>query len=135
MSHTILQYIFYIVALVIIFALIRGLVRAKNKCIGNFWVDLTRSVMYVLLPLSLVVSIVIASQGVTQSLKEGEVVKLLEPIAVDSEGSMIEDAVIEGNKILVDNKVVEDATVVDEQFVPLAPAASQIAIKQLGTNG
>ena len=119
----------------VLFALIRGLVRAKNKCIGNFWVDLTRSVMYVLLPLSLVVSIVIASQGVTQSLKEGEVVKLLEPIAVDSEGSMIEDAVIEGNKILVDNKVVEDATVVDEQFVPLAPAASQIAIKQLGTNG
>lgn len=119
----------------VLFALIRGLVRSPKKYIGNFWVDLTKCVMYVLLPLSLVVSIVIASQGVTQSLKEGEVVKLLEPIVVDSEGNMIEDAVINGDKVLVDNKVVEDATVVDEQFVPLEPTASQVAIKQLGTNG
>ena len=97
--------------LAVLYALIRGFTRIKAKGLGNFWVDLTRSVIYVLMPLSVVLSIILVSQGVTQSIDEYQTVKLAEPI------------------------VLEDGTEITEQTVPLGPAASQIAIKQLGTNG
>lgn len=95
----------------VLFALIRGFTKVKEKGLGNFWVDVTRSVLYVLLPLSIVLSITLVSQGVTQSVSSYETVQLSEPI------------------------VLEDGTTVTEQVVPTGPSASQIAIKQLGTNG
>ncbi|MEG0319784.1 MAG: potassium-transporting ATPase subunit KdpA, partial [Niameybacter sp.] len=95
----------------VLFAVIRGFVKTKTEGLGSFWVDLTRSVLYVLLPLSIVVSLLIVSQGVVQNFSPYETVQLVEPI------------------------VLEDGRKITEQIVPMGPAASQIAIKQLGTNG
>jgi K+-transporting ATPase ATPase A chain len=95
----------------VLVALIRGLGRHTAKTIGNFWVDLTRSTLYILLPLSIVLALLLVSQGVVQTLGAYETVSLLQPTA-DSNG----------------NTVVE-------QVLAVGPAASQIAIKQLGTNG
>lgn len=121
----------------VLFALIRAFIRAKANTIGNFWVDLTRSVIYILLPLSVVVTMALTSQGVVQNLSPGQAVQLVEPIAADSEGNIIENAVIDkdNNLVFVDGKQVTDATIITKQFVPMGPGASQIAIKQLGTNG
>ncbi len=95
----------------VLFALIRGFIKVKQKGLGSFWTDLTKITLYILIPLSLVVSVGIASQGVVQNFKSYETVSLLEPITL------------------------EDGTVVSEQVVPMGPAASQVSIKQLGTNG
>lgn len=121
----------------VLFALIRAFIRAKANTIGSFWVDLTRSVVYILLPLSVVVTMALASQGVVQNLSPGQAVQLVEPIASDSEGNIIENAVIDkdNNLVFVDGQQVADATIITKQFVPMGPGASQIAIKQLGTNG
>lgn len=121
----------------VLFALIRAFVRVKSQTIGNFWVDLTRSIIYILLPLSVVVTMALASQGVVQNLSPGQEVQLVEPIAMDNEGNIIENATIDRNNnvVFVDGEKVEDATIVTKQFVPMGPGASQIAIKQLGTNG
>ena len=119
----------------VLYALIRGFTRVKQKGLGSFWVDLTRSVLYVLLPLSIVLSIGLVSQGVVQSGKAADTVQLLEPIAVDADGIIIQDAVIEDGKVSVNGEIVEDASIITEEVVPLGYAASQIAIKQLGTNG
>lgn len=95
----------------VLFALIRGFTRVKEKTIGNFWVDSTRSIVHILMPLSIVVSLLIASQGVVQNFSSYKEVDLLQPITL------------------------EDGTVITKQIIPQGPAASQIAIKQLGTNG
>jgi len=87
----------------VLFALIRGFIYKKASGIGNFWVDLTRTTLYVLLPLSLVVAVLLISQGVVQTFGPYHNVTALE----------------------------DGATLT----LPLGPAASQIAIKQLGTNG
>lgn len=99
------------VGMAVLAALIRGLARRSAATVGNFWFDLTRSVLYVLLPLSCTLAILLVSQGVVQSFGAYEQATLLEPIK-DADG--------------------ED---VSTQTIPLGPAASQIAIKQLGTNG
>jgi len=115
----------------VLIALIRGFVRKNAKGIGNFWVDLVRSTLYVLLPLSLVVALVLASQGVPQNFKPYQNVPLLQPTTQtetvkDADGNPVRDAA---------GKDVTRETPVTEQSLPLGPAASQIAIKQLGTNG
>ena len=92
-------------------ALIRGLARRSAQTIGNFWVDLTRSTLYILLPMSVVLALALVSQGVIQNLKAYDTVSLVQPTK-DAEGN--------------------DVT---EQQIAQGPAASQIAIKQLGTNG
>ena len=95
----------------VLVALIRGIVRHTAKGIGNFWVDLTRSTLYILLPLSIVVALALVSQGVVQTFSPYKAVALLQP-TTDANGN-----------------------VVTEQVLAVGPAASQIAIKQLGTNG
>jgi K+-transporting ATPase ATPase A chain len=92
-------------------ALIRGLKRTLSQTIGNVWVDLTRSVLYILLPLSLVMALLLVSQGVVQTLNSPAKVQLLEQTR-DEKGQAVSG-----------------------QEIPLGPAASQVAIKQLGTNG
>lgn len=118
----------------VLYALIRGFVKTNATSLGNFWVDLTRSVLYILMPLSLVLSLFLVSQGVIQNLKPGAEVQLVEPIAVTAEGTIIDNAEIINDQVLVDGKVV-DAQIVTKHLVPMGPAASQIAIKQFGTNG
>jgi K+-transporting ATPase ATPase A chain len=95
----------------VLVALIRGIVRHTAQSIGSFWVDLTRSVLYILLPLSFVLSVALVSQGVVQTINAYQTVKLLQPIQ-DSNGNQV-----------------------TSQVLAVGPAASQIAIKQLGTNG
>jgi K+-transporting ATPase ATPase A chain len=86
----------------VILALIRGISRKNTDKIGNFWVDMTRSVLYILLPLSIIFAILLVGQGVVQNFKTSETVQTLQGA---------------------------------QQVIPMGPAASQIAIKQLGTNG
>ncbi len=95
----------------VLVALIRGLTRRNSRTIGNFWVDLTRGVIYILMPLSLVLALVLVSQGVVQTFGPYQDVTLREP-TVDSQGAAV-----------------------TTQRIALGPAASQVAIKQLGTNG
>lgn len=108
---TVQNFVSAAVGIAVLFALIRGFVRTKANGIGNFFVDVTRILLYVLIPLSIVVSIGLVSQGVVQNFKSYDTVQLVEPVTTD------------------------DGTVVTEGVVPMGPAASQIAIKQLGTNG
>jgi len=107
----------------VLVALIRGFTRRNAKTIGNFWVDLTRSTLYILFPLSLVMAVLLVSQGVVQNFSPYENVPLLQPITYDAP------------KLNADGKPVAEQTKIMEQTLPLGPAASQIAIKQLGTNG
>ena len=90
---------------------IRGLSRHSARTLGNFWVDVTRSVLYVLLPAAIILALLLVSQGVVQNFKPYASVHLLQPVTSTS-GAQI-----------------------TEQVLPMGPAASQVAIKQLGTNG
>lgn len=119
----------------VLFALIRGFMYVKKEGIGNFWKDLTRSVLYILLPLSIVLTLLLVSQGVPQTLDSARSAVLQEPVAFDAEGNYLENAVVEDGVVTVDGVAIEDAEIVNESAIPLGMAASQIAIKQLGTNG
>lgn len=120
----------------VLFALIRGFIKVKSEGLGSFWVDITRIVIHILIPLNLVIALCLVG-GVIQNLKGAETVSLVEPIAVSADGEILENAEIdlETNTVTVDGKKIEDAEIVTEQFVPMGPAASQVAIKQTGTNG
>ena len=87
----------------VLFALIRGFQRRESNTIGNFWVDLVKATYYVMIPLSIIVTLILVSQGVIQNL-----------------GAYVHATTLETGA---------------EQVIPMGPAASQIAIKQLGTNG
>ena len=121
----------------VLFALIRGFIKVKTDGLGSFWVDMTRIVIHILIPLNLVISLLLVGGGVVQNLKGAETVSLVEPIAVSADGTILENAEIdlETETITVDGQEIEDAEIVTEQFVPMGPAASQVAIKQSGTNG
>jgi K+-transporting ATPase ATPase A chain len=115
----------------VLVALIRGFVRRKTDTIGNFWVDMTRSVLYILLPLSFVFSLVLVSQGVVQSLRPYPQVQLIQPNTYEKQRVDVKgNAAADGNK-----KGISDKVTIETQTLPLGPVASQIAIKQLGTNG
>jgi potassium-transporting ATPase potassium-binding subunit len=107
----------------VLVALIRGFKRHSAETIGNFWVDLTRSTLYILLPLSLVYSLLLVSQGTVQTFSEYKTVSLTQTVIYDN--AKLDDK---------GNPMTEKAEM-KEQVLPLGPAASQIAIKQLGTNG
>lgn len=121
----------------VLFAMIRGFIKVKSTGLGSFWVDMTRIIIHILIPLNIVIALGLVGGGVIQNLKPAETVRLLEPVAVSAEGEVIENAVIdqEKNTVTVDGKIIPDAEIVTDQFVPMGPAASQIAIKQSGTNG
>ncbi|MHB8104757.1 MAG: potassium-transporting ATPase subunit KdpA [Dehalococcoidales bacterium] len=95
----------------ILVAVIRGFTRHSAKTIGNYWVDITRSVLYILLPLSLILAIVLVSQGVVQTLSGSQEVNLVQATQNTS------------------------GQIVSQQTISVGPAAAQVAIKQLGTNG
>jgi len=156
------------IAILIAFA--RGLKRASSKTLGNFWVDLTRATLYVLLPFSIIGGIVLVSQGVVQNLKPYASAKLIEPYttqvatnddkgqpmmtnvavlvqapqldakgqAVLSNGAPVMADVAKldakGQPVMTNIALMVDQRV-ETQDIPTGPAASQIIIKQLGTNG
>ncbi len=115
----------------VLIALIRGIIRRKADTIGNFRVDLTRTVLYILLPLSFVLSLVLVSQGVVQSLRPYLDVQIVQPIIYANQQ---DDAVDNISRNEVGEKRSKTITI-KTLILPLGPAASQIAIKQLGTNG
>jgi len=115
----------------VLVAVIRGFSRRTTGSIGNFWVDLTRSTLYILLPLSLILAVLLVSQGVVQNFSPYKTVPLVQTINYDNPKM---DA--DGKPVLTaDGKPVTEPAKATEQSLPLGPAASQIAIKQLGTNG
>jgi K+-transporting ATPase ATPase A chain len=115
----------------VLVALIRGFARKEAGGIGSFWVDLVRSTVYILLPLSIILSLVLVSQGVPQTFDKYATATLVQPVTYDSPKNGPDGQPLKDDK---GNPVTEKATAT-EQTIPLGPAASQIAIKQLGTNG
>jgi K+-transporting ATPase ATPase A chain len=94
----------------VLVALARGFSRHTIETLGNFWVDLTKTTLYVFLPLASVLALVLVSQGVVQTFSASATAQLLDPLSTDG-------------------------GVITQQLLALGPAASQVAIKQLGTNG
>jgi K+-transporting ATPase ATPase A chain len=115
----------------VLVALIRGIARRTASTIGNFWVDTVRGTLYILLPLSLILALALVSQGVVQTFSAYRKVALVQPLVVDQPKL---DASGAPSKDAQGNPVTEKVTVT-EQTLAVGPAASQIAIKQLGTNG
>jgi len=102
------------------FALIRGFAARSAGAIGNFWVDVTRSTLYVLLPLSVILAVFLVGQGVVQSLAPHAEAQMIEPVTYTQPASDGQAAV---------------ETRAETQVIPMGPVASQEAIKMLGTNG
>ena len=151
--------------LAVLYALIRGIRQHETDGLGSFWVDMVRSCYYILLPLNLVIAILLAGQGVVQNLIPGQAVDLVEPVAyvnVAEDDGTETPTVLDGVSIDLDKNEAtwtvdgseksatisdgkfeytdedgntSEATVVTKQFAPQGPAASQVAIKQTGTNG
>jgi K+-transporting ATPase ATPase A chain len=111
MALTVQNFVSAATGIALLALFIRGIARHSVKTLGNFWVDLTRSILYILLPLSFVLALVLVSQGVIQNFSAYQSAQLLQPVT----GA--------------------DGTSVTEQVLAMGPVASQIAIKQLGTNG
>jgi potassium-transporting ATPase potassium-binding subunit len=115
------------VGIALAIAFIRGIARKEKETIGNFWVDMTRSTLWVLLPACIVYALVLVSQGVVQNLKPYDTAKLIEPQHVQKTGT-------DGKPMVgPDGKAVMDT--VTDQNIAQGPVASQEAIKMLGTNG
>ena len=115
----------------VVIALIRAFARQSGQTVGNFWVDLVRSTLYILLPLSFVLALVLVSQGVVQTFSPYPTVPLVESVEYDNPKLDPAGQPLKDEK---GNPVTEKATQ-KEQVIAVGPAASQIAIKQLGTNG
>jgi K+-transporting ATPase ATPase A chain len=110
------------VGMAVLIAMTRGFVRKSAKTIGNFWVDTTRTIVHILLPLSIVFAVILASQGVVQTFKPYVEAQMMEKLHVDEQ----KDA---------SGKVTQPAQDLTSQSIAVGPVASQVAIKQLGTNG
>lgn len=103
------------VGMAIAVAFIRGIARRESETIGNFWVDLVRGLLWILLPISFVLALALVSQGVVQNFRAYETATLIDPQVVQTESGEQQQTTT--------------------QTIPQGPAASQIAIKMLGTNG
>ncbi len=115
------------VGIALAIAFVRGIARKEKETIGNFWVDMTRSALWVLLPGCIVYALLLVSQGAVQNLKPYDTAKLVEPQQVQKTGT-------DGKPMVgPDGKPVMDT--VTDQTIAQGPVASQEAIKMLGTNG
>jgi K+-transporting ATPase ATPase A chain len=115
------------VGIALAIAFVRGIARREKETIGNFWVDMTRATLWLLLPMCVVYALALVSQGVVQNLKPYDTVNLVEPQHVQKVGA-------DGKPIVgQDGKPVMDT--VTDQIIAQGPVASQEAIKMLGTNG
>jgi potassium-transporting ATPase potassium-binding subunit len=112
-------------------AFVRGFARRSAETIGNFWVDLTRTTLYILLPLSFMFALVLVSQGVVQTFALYPKTTVVQPTQYD------EPVTDKDGKPVLDEKgqPKTEKSTLTEQVIAVGPAASQIAIKQLGTNG
>src|SRR6476660_6675012 len=115
------------VGIALAIAFIRGIARREKETIGNFWVDLTRTTLWVLLPACIVYAVVLVSQGVVQNFRPYDTAKLVEPQQVPHLGADGKPSVGQDGKPVTD--------IVTDQVIAQGPVASQEAIKMLGTNG
>jgi K+-transporting ATPase ATPase A chain len=131
LALTVQNFVSAAAGMAVLIALVRGFARQSAQTIGNFWVDLTRGTLYILMPLSIIFALILVSQGVVQTFSAYHTVPLVESVEYDNPKL---DAAGQPVKDEKGNPVTEKATQ-KEQIVAVGPAASQIAIKQLGTNG
>lgn len=115
------------VGIALAIAFVRGIAQKEKETIGNFWVDITRSTLWLLLPACIVFALALVSQGVVQNLKPYDTVELIEPQQVQKLGA--------NGKAIVGSEGRPAFDTVAEQSIPQGPVASQEAIKMLGTNG
>jgi len=115
------------VGIALAIAFIRGVARRQMQTIGNFWVDMVRSCLWVLLPFCVVGALVLVSQGVVQNLRPYDKVKLVEPMQVRKVGA--------DGKPVVDSQGKPMMDTITEQTIAQGPVASQEIIKEFGTNG
>ena len=119
------------VGIALAIAFIRGIARREIQTIGNFWVDVVRSMLWVLLPICIVVALLLVSQGVVQNLRPYDTGQLVEKQTIE-----VDKKDASGNVITnPDGTAVKETQVVDTQSIAQGPVASQEAIKQFGTNG
>lgn len=131
LGFTVQNFLSAATGIVVVIALIRGFARHTAKTIGNFWVDVTRVTLYVLVPMSALIAALLMSQGMIQNFRAYEDVPVLQTTTyaapkLDASGNPVKDA--KGNPVTVDTKVTS-------QTLAMGPVASQVAIKMLGTNG
>jgi potassium-transporting ATPase potassium-binding subunit len=115
------------VGIALAIAFIRGIARREKETIGNFWVDMTRATLWVLLPLSIIYALALVSQGAVQNFHQYDTARLIEPQQVPHNGPDGKPAVGPDGKLVMDT--------VTDQVIAQGPVASQEAIKMLGTNG
>src|SRR5689334_4680366 len=119
------------VGMALAIAFIRGIARCEKETIGNFWVDTVRGCLWILLPLSIVLALALVSQGVVQNLKPYTTAQLVEKQTIE-----VDKKDASGNVVTKQDGTPEKETqTIDAQTIAQGPVASQIAIKQLGTNG
>ncbi len=131
LALTVQNFVSAATGITVLFALIRGLARHCSATVGNFWTDMVRCTLYVLLPLSLVLALALVSQGVIQNVSPYQDVQTVEAVRydaprLDAQGQPVLDAA--GN-------AVTDPVTANTQLIAMGPVASQEAIKLLGTNG
>jgi K+-transporting ATPase ATPase A chain len=131
LALTVQNFVSAATGLAVLVAFVRGFQRVSATTIGNFWADLVRSTLYILLPLSLFLAVVLVSQGVVQTFSPYKTVELVQPVDYDNPKLDASGQPLKDEK---GNAVTEPATA-KEQSITVGPAASQVAIKQLGTNG
>src|SRR5262245_36397995 len=131
LALTVQNFVSAAVGMAVLVALIRGFARRSASTIGNFWVDLTRSTLYILLPLAFVFALALVSQGVVQTNAAYPKPTVVQPTSYD------EPITDKDGKPVVDEKGQPKTkkSTLTEQVIAVGPAASQIAMKQLGTNG
>jgi potassium-transporting ATPase potassium-binding subunit len=128
---TVQNYLSAATGLAVAVVLIRGFIRHSTDRIGNFWVDVTRSSLYLLLPLSMLLALVLVGQGVIQNFDSYQTATTIEKLTfenpkTDPDGNAIKDA---------DGNAVTETVTTQAQTLPMGPVASQESIKELGTNG
>lgn len=131
LALTVQNFVSAATGIAVVFALIRGLARHCSTTVGNFWADMVRCTLYVLLPLSLVLALALVSQGVIQNFSPYQAVQTVETVhydqpRVDAQGQPVLD---------VAGAPVTDPATTRTQTLAMGPVASQEAIKLLGTNG
>jgi len=131
LALTVQNFVSAATGIAVVFALIRGFAARSAQAIGNFWVDLTRATVWLLLPLSMLLALVMVGQGVIQNFSPYQEVHTLETQAytqpkLGADGQPVLDA---------QGQPVQEALSTDTQLLPMGPVASQEAIKMLGTNG
>lgn len=131
LALTVQNFVSAATGIAVLFALIRGLARHCSATLGNFWADMVRCTLYVLLPLALVLALALVSQGVLQNFNDYQEVQTVEALhydqpRVDAQGQPVLDA---------KGQPVTDPAITRTQTLAMGPVASQEAIKMLGTNG